>query len=362
VKVDQFAAKPVRVLAVPRARAAELLRELHAHRIVDRTHRTAKRDGEVLIPVVGDPPLSLAAYDARWDDRETLPVRQVPRDPWDSIRRKLATAGIRPEVVSRRWKRIGDVIVLRIPSEARREACVIAGAFGSTLNARTVVRDRSGVHGGLRTPDMEVLWGDGTETVHVEGGVHYALDVAKVMFSPGNIEERMGMARRIPPGAVVVDLFAGIGYFALPIAVHGRAGIVYACELNPVGYAYLLRNIRLNRAHNVVPLQGDCRDVAPRGVADWVIAGHFDARAYLDVAFASLRGKGTIVYHELCPKEQYPDAVTRRLAAASRAHWMDVISIRTRTVKSYAPGIVHAAAELAVAPQTRRRTDRNKLE
>ena len=84
-----------------------------------------------------------------------------------------------------------------------------------------------------------------------------------------------------------------------------------------------------------------------------MIMGHFDAREYLDVAFAALRGKGTIVYHELCPKEQYPEALTGRLAAAARANWRDVLSMRTRIVKSYAPGIVHGVAELEVALQTR---------
>ena len=81
--------------------------------------------------------------------------------------------------------------------------------------------------------------------------------------------------------------------------------------------------------------------------------GHFDAREYLDVAFQTLRSKGTIVYHELCPKEQYPDALTRRLAAAARAHWMNVRSIQTRIVKSYAPEIVHSRAEVEVTRQSR---------
>ena len=128
---------------------------------------------------------------------------------------------------------------------------------------------------------------------------------------------------------------------------------MYACELNPVAFRYLVENTRLNRTTNLVPLLGDCRDVAPPRVADWVIMGHFDAREYLDVAFQTLRSKGTIVYHELCPKEQYPDALTRRLAAAARAHWMNVRSIQTRIVKSYAPGIVHSRAEVEVTRQSR---------
>src|SRR5213594_4257985 len=173
------------------------------------------------------------------------------------------------------------------------------------------------------------------------------------MFSSGNLAERMGIADRVHPGAVVVDLFAGIGYFSIPIAVRSRAKTVYACELNPVSFRYLVGNTRLNRTTNLIPLLGDCREVAPRQVADWVIMGHFDARQSLDVAFKALRGKGTIVYHELCPKEQYPDAPTRRLTAAARAHWMNVRSIHTRIVKSYAPGIVHSIAEVELTPQNR---------
>ena len=41
------------------------------------------------------------------------------------------------------------------------------------------------------------------------------------------------------------------------------------------------------------------------------------------------------------------------VTAAARAHWMNVRAIRTRIVKSYAPGIVHCAAEVQVAPQNR---------
>src|SRR5437870_5592723 len=261
--------------------------------------------------------------------------------------------GLPVSVAPRRWKRIGDVVVLRLSAEARAHARALAQIYGSVLGARTVVEDRSGIHGPMRTPDVRVLWGDGTDTVHIEAGVRYALDVARVMFSPGNIGERVGIADRVRAGSVVVDLFAGIGYFALPIAVRRHDALVYACELNPVSFDYLVRNIRMNRVSNVVPLFGDCRKVPPRGVADWVLMGHFDAREYLDVAFAALRENGTILYHELCPKEQYPDAMTRRLAAAARANWRDVVTIRTRIVKSFAPGILHAAAELVVRRQAR---------
>ena len=343
----------MRAIEVPKENAESLLRKLLSERLVDRTMKTEKRGDAVLIPVRSAPAFDLDPFRARMEDHQSLPIRVTPRDPRQEIRERLRAAGIPVERAPRRWERIGDILVLRIPLGELEEAQAIAEIFGIVLGARTVVQDVSGIHGPLRLPDVRVLWGNGTETVHVEGGIRYALDVARVMFSSGNLAERMGIADRVRPGAVVVDLFAGIGYFSLPIAVRSRAKTVYACELNPVSFRYLVENTRLNRTTNLIPLLGDCRDVAPRQVADWVIMGHFDAREYLDVAFQTLRGKGTIVYHELCPKEHYPDALTRRLAEAARAHWMDVGAIRTRIVKSYAPGIVHARAEVEIARQSR---------
>lgn len=341
------------VVAVPAEHTAAVLRRLHAYRVVDRATRIGKRGPSVLIPLVAEPPFDLSRYGAHLDYVDALPPRPIARSPRERIRERLAASGIPLADSPRGWERIGDVVVVRLPESGKPQATVIGAIIGEELDAQTVLEDVSGIHGPLRLPDVRVLWGRGTETVHVEDGVRYALDVARVMFSSGNFAERSAIAERVRPGSVVVDLFAGIGYFALPIALRSRAAAVFACELNATSFDYLLRNIRMNRATSVIPRLGDCRDVAPRGIADLVVMGHFESRDYLDVAFEALRGKGTVIVHDLCPKEQYPDAFARRFAAAARAHWRDVEGMRTRIVKSYAPGIVHAVVELDVSPQTR---------
>lgn len=338
----------MRVVVVPAAQTEPLRKELHARGVVDRTVRMAKRNGNVLIPVAADPGMDLARYGARLEDRADLEPRSRTRDLRAELRDRLTRYGVPEGLAPSKWERFGDVIVLRLSEPAREYRGAIGAAFAEVLDAQTVVEDVSGIHGVFRTPQVDILWGRGMEVDHKEGGVLYRFDVAKIMFSSGNLPERTSVASRIRPGDVVVDLFAGIGYFTLPIAVHARPGCVYACELNPVAFHYLEENLRLNRVSNVLPRFGDCRNTAPRSVADVVLMGHFSAREYLDVALDCLRGAGLLVYHELCSKEQFPQTPLSHLTVAARAHWYDVESAHSRILKSYAPGIVHAVVEARV--------------
>lgn len=68
-----------------------------------------------------------------------------------------------------------------------------------------------------------------------------------------------------------MDLYAGIGYYTLPIAVHGKAARVVACEWNPNACLALRHNVAANGvAGRVEVLFGDNRETTralPDGVA-----------------------------------------------------------------------------------------------
>lgn len=62
--------------------------------------------------------------------------------------------------------------------------------------------------------------------------------------------------QQVRSGDVVVDAGAHIGYYAcLMASLVGPKGFVYAFEPNPESYRFLLRNIRLNRFWNVLPIK-----------------------------------------------------------------------------------------------------------
>jgi SAM-dependent methyltransferase len=70
----------------------------------------------------------------------------------------------------------------------------------------------------------------------------------------------------------VVDLGAGIGFFALPFARRLPGGTVYACDVNPEMLRYLEEAIRQAGAQNVQPVQTEEVHVPlPDGVADVVL-------------------------------------------------------------------------------------------
>ena len=102
----------------------------------------------------------------------------------------------------------------------------------------------------------------------------YQWDVTKCMFSIGNITEKLRIANFDCSDQVVVDLFAGIGYFVLPYLVHARARHVHACEINPDSIAALKTNLKMNRVEDRCTVyQGDNRETCPSNIADRVNLG-----------------------------------------------------------------------------------------
>src|SRR5205807_835526 len=126
-------ARRMPVLAVAREHAEDLLQELMARQLVDETRKSTKRGREILIPVVAEPSIPLARHGARWETGERLPSRSRSRNPRDRLDERLRAAGIPLAIAPPRWKRLGDVVILRILPEAQAHARALAEIYGSVL-------------------------------------------------------------------------------------------------------------------------------------------------------------------------------------------------------------------------------------
>jgi tRNA wybutosine-synthesizing protein 2 len=254
----------------------------------------------------------------------------------------------------RGYQQLGTVLLVRLPDELRPYFSVIGESWQEVLGARTVLRPRGPVEGDWRLPSVDVIAGDDAETEVLEHGIRYRFDAEKVLFSRGNKIERALAGRLVRPGETVIDLFAGIGYFALPAAVHGHAQTVIACEANPVSFRYLTENARRNRVEHIIrPVAGDNRTVPlPEGTADRIFLGYLPSSLpWIERALPLLRKKGgTMHVHLLADvrggRERARDAV---LAEVERGGGR-VARIDSRKVKPYGPGRSHVVVDVSIGP------------
>ncbi|HEV2231131.1 MAG TPA: class I SAM-dependent methyltransferase family protein, partial [Thermoplasmata archaeon] len=161
--------------------------------------------------------------------------------------------------------------------------------------------------------------------------------------------------RAVRPGEVVIDLFGGIGYLALPALVLGGASRAFIVEKNPVAFAYLVENLALNRVSDrAVPILGDNREVVlPIGAADRVLLGYLPtSRSWLERGLGLLRPSGGVVHvHEVVGASEGPDRIESEVRSRAEGLGWTVRSATARAVKPYGPGRTHAVVDLSVGPQ-----------
>ena len=192
-----------------------------------------------------------------------------------------------------------------------------------------------------RTPSTEVLWGDVGEVRHQENGYTYILDPRSVMFSQGNRLEKLRMAALVQESGQqerVADMFAGIGYFTLPVA--GSRGRVHAMEINPVAFAYLERNIIANGLSDfITPSLGDCRELLS-GTYNRIIMGHFEAISMLPDVLQHVEAGSTIHLHSIGSVE---DQITECCTSAGFSP-----TIGVHKVKKYRPHAWHVVQDVTL--------------
>ena len=256
------------------------------------------------------------------------------------------------QLLPKKWEKIGEVLLLKIPHELRQYQTSIGKIYALVLSCKSVLNEKGAIDGLFRVPDVELIWGDpNTCTVHYENRIRFRLDPAKLMFSSGNIDERKRMATIANKEETVVDMFAGIGYFSIPLAVYSRPKKVFACEINPDAYMFLKQNIVLNDVTDIVePILGDNQKTAPRNVADRVLMGYFgETGSYFQTALSCLKEDGGMVhYHDLFPDRKVPEEVMKNVLKMADHAGRRVTLKKVRKVKSFAPGISHYVFDLYI--------------
>ncbi|MFW9949119.1 MAG: class I SAM-dependent methyltransferase family protein [Candidatus Thorarchaeota archaeon] len=256
------------------------------------------------------------------------------------------------------FQTIGDLIILKLnPSLLRNKKLIAEKCLELYPSIRAIYLNQGIIKGQFRTPELiEFLAGEDNPIVeHREHGVTYRFDITKIMFSKGNINERKYLASLVTPGEIIVDMFAGIGYFSLPIAKHSRPKKVFSIELNPESFKFLKQNIALNHFEDIItPIHGDCKEevikLSQSGVkADRVIMGVFPApKDFINEALYLVNVEGTIYHYEgVVGKENYLDLYTEFKEIVNASGYKCEL-ITKRYVKTYGPHLYHVVLDIKV--------------
>lgn len=219
-----------------------------------------------------------------------------------------------------------------------------AGALtllSSRPSIHSVLFPLSTVEGPHRTRRFEILAGQPTtRTMYVEYGHCYAIDLNIAYFSARLSGERQRILSTMEEGERVLDMFSGVGPFAITLAE--KAILIWAVDINPAAVSLMIENIQKNRCTSIIPVLADATHLSH------IIHVPFDrvimnlpmtSSSFLETAFALCRPGGTIhLYVTESSLGSYLPALDR----------FPVERVRERQIRSYSPTQWHAVYDITV--------------
>jgi tRNA (guanine37-N1)-methyltransferase len=272
----------------------------------------------------------------------------------EALRGKLS--GEELSMVPRSFDLVGDVAIIGIPEALHKKRKEIALVLQETHKRVKAVCNKRGERGGeFRLPDLELILGDGTQTIHIESGCRFKVDVRKAYFSEREGTERQRIGKMIRPGEEVLVMFSGICPSPVVYArMQPKVGHVYGVDINPDAHRYALQNVLLNKVGGkVTPICGNVRIEVPK------IGKKFDritmplpkgAHGFLDVALAAAKDGGIIHFYHWSREDDLYGEALKIIRDAARNAKKKVKILDKRKVLPYGPRVWKICLEFRVNP------------
>ena len=311
--------------SVPRNEAQAAIEWLRANKLIDDSFRIQNTGSKVLIPLktpsLGKPPFEVEIEDMVGKKRENRNKPVSARASFDHL---------------------GSVAILKI-RDANRAMEVADSILQTNTSIRSVYLDR-GITGRERVRNLTLLAGEENYLVtHRENGLRFMFDIREVYFSPRLATERLLLSKRCDENERILDMFSGIGPFAITIAK--LAGSSVRCfDLNERCIYWLGKNASLNGVTEKISMEaGDSGTlIESEGKFDRIIMNlPHSAGEFLSSAMKHLKPGGVINYYEISNSVE----LEKRM---EQIRDLGLVISRKRIVHGYAPGVYMHSLELAL--------------
>jgi len=217
----------------------------------------------------------------------------------------------------KKWEKLGDLILLpQTAFSSKKWISIICEenqlslwkCIASALKVERIGKQKYINDDIKRSSQAQLLLGESSWVELLDYGVKFGFDACKVMYSSGNVTERHRIGNMEMKGEIIVDCYAGIGYYTLPMLVRGDAALVHACEINQHSITALEWGAKANNVSDrLVIHQGDNALTMTKleGIADRCHLGLLpSSQSAWKLAIACLKEKGGILHIHMNVEEE----------------------------------------------------------
>jgi len=248
-------------IKVPLDRAEEAKLYLVNNNLIDFKRLPNKEEGFIYFPIKNEANIDLDFVEAV--DKELKTKVAEPTTLREALKRYLSDEELNN--LKTAFDTVGTIAIIEIDESLVDKEQVIANTLLKINKSLKTVVKKVGIHEGeFRTQKLQHLAGEETlETIHKELNISLKLNVDKVYFSPRLSTERKRIAEQVQKGEDILVMFSGCAPYPCTLSKNTEAEFIYGIEINPEGHKYGLENLKLNKLHNVILLNGDVKKIVP---------------------------------------------------------------------------------------------------
>ena len=354
-------------LLVPLNVGEDVRRVLIEQDVLDRAYIPKRIENELALPLVESVEIDDLEFEHRF---ERFEVEQAPPsiDPHSRLQNALLPMLDSNErliqTIPKKWERLDDLILFQKDAFLGDEWTSVVEEqedffhnVAKALNANRIGRQQPIAADQMRTAQVELLYGKSGWVEVKDNGLVYGFDATKVMYSSGNVTERHRMASMPAEGEVVIDAYAGIGYYTMQLLVHAKVKHVHACEINPNSIHALEWTAKHNQVQSRLTIHPQDNQITLKefeGTVDRVLLGYLpSSEAAWEPATRALKATGGTLHIHMNVEEERIESWCEetmqkcvQYAKDAGRNW-EVVSHHLEKVKWYAPRIRHVVLDVS---------------